>query len=317
MFKEYLFVMLLAFLVFGEGQKKFLEIYKSKHTIVAAGRSAAGEIDTNKLSKYLMTRKKVLDYKSVPQKKDSVSSLDTLKVVSSSRGKGIILSAKQNTVAVGENGIKYFDSRVSNSRKQTGEEMRFYYETKKLPKSWCDVDTNVAIGIARDFLENAVGLEALGYYDSIEVKNNAECYIFHFSIRQKRNICEGRRVTVRVNANSGDVEYYMMYNPEGYSDYEPAYVPKITLDEVQQILVRHGEEKGKVIRFESSPDSVEHTFYEVLRLCLKPKFAEEEIKGNTTGWMWYSFIKKRPGSLFQLNKVFVDSETGKILYTDL
>ncbi len=161
-------------------------------------------------------------------------------------------------------------------------------------------------------------LEALELYDSISIIYSAESYTFGIYVREKRNICECRSVSVRVNANSGEVESFRINCPEGYTDCEPDYVPKITLEKAQEIIIKHGHEKGLDVRFDSIQVPEVVYFFKVLYLCMKPKFAESKIKSNAKGWVWDAFIKRRPGHLvFETFQIYIDSETGEILYSDL
>ncbi len=312
MFKCYSIILSVCLFAFAGSKEE--TIYESSDAVVITKKGEANNVSADRIARDLVAVRRIVNHKTVLQKKKMGSDHDTIKLIN--RLSTLDYITNKSLVSVGEQGVNFFHRTIKKSRKRTKEEMKFYNETKKLPKSWAVVDTNIALGTARDFLEDAVRLDALEYYDSIEVANTDECYVFRFRVRQKRNICEHRVVTVWVNANAGYVEYFRVPNRAGYTDLEPEYAPKVTFEQAQQILIKYGEEIGKTIRFESMPEAEEATYDKVRAFCLKPKNTEDVLKENVEGWMWHAFIRREPSILFQKNEVFIDSETGEILYSD-
>ena len=137
--------------------------------------------------------------------------------------------------------------------------------------------------------------------------------MFHWYVSRDTELCEHRRVTVTVNANSGDVQSYNGQT-RGYTSYEPGYRPHIAYDEAVAILKSHVLEFG--IRVGFVENKIEEDLdYEIVGVCYKPKSAESKRIADGQGWIWRAYIGRIGG--ISVTRIFIDSETGEILFSDL
>jgi len=167
----------------------------------------------------------------------------------------------------------------------------------RIPESYKKVSKEDALQMAYAVNTFVYGEEEADKFDSVTVDEARKAYSVRFMVKPRNDIFDMREVTVTIDANNGQIR--SVYT-NGARNLDYSYVPKIKKEQVLE-MYRH------------IVDSL-HATVNIRKVGLT-MYSYGDV--GPERWTWQVFGDRKDKMISMAAMLFVDSETGEIIYVNM